>query len=113
MDTNDVALPENLPLHKTTPPVVLPPDVQSAGVALGQDAQEKKLSQAVSDAGVSLAKAEIPVEVSDQSWLPLSYLETERIKKQSRITDARRWFAELISYLWHQKNPEIDKEQKG
>ena len=89
-------------VQQAHPEVILPQEVKSAGVALGQDAEKMALPEEKQTIEVTLPEESQPVApaLDAASPLPMPYEEAKRIKKTANIKDSIKWWAAKIMYHW-------------
>jgi hypothetical protein len=98
-----------LPITESTPEISIPQELVDI-VKKGHDV-EVPLSPDVQQLGVTSANAAVPVKpmLPENINIPMSYEEATLKKKSSKISDALKWFADLVIYQWKKLKPDLYK----
>ncbi len=100
---------QEAPMMQTShPEVVLPPEVQSAGVEHGEDAKIETLPEEQQEVEVEEPQLQPEAQAPKEDPLPMSYQQAIQTKQKSKIKDSIKWLATLIAYHW-KKRQEVEE----
>lgn len=95
---------QEAPMMQTShPEVVLPPEVQNAGVEHGTDANVQNLLEEKQEIEVEETEVQPEAQAPKEDPLPMSYQQAIATKQKSKIRDSIKWLAALIAYHWKKR----------